>query len=372
MTTPSDALEFDDPFFDERMHKYLTSTPFVFLPFSVLASLTWRCGGDAESLRIYQTAHLVLSTMTMPATDVDPRLPPELERRIFETTAVMHPDFIPKLALVAHRVWTWVEPFLYRTVSIPSLNEKTGVGASILGHLTNGTKPPPFFHQAVRNFQLFPVHWLFMGARPSPHAWKMDEVERVLKACTGVDNFLLIANANLHADELDLRQSLKDWRLRRFMFFYEGPVDFEDLHQPTFSCITHLLLIASDVQSDPIFDNPTNLRGLSQLRELQHLALGPTPPVVLNLILSACPSLHTLILDLSGDSIPPDGLGVNDVRLVVIMGVENLMSDWEAATRREMDFWERASDFVEKKKRGEIDASCFILPASPPGIQATE
>ncbi|KAJ7055998.1 hypothetical protein C8F01DRAFT_1156571 [Mycena amicta] len=304
--------------------------------------------------------------MTTPATDnVDPRLPPELEQRIFETTALIHPDVIPKLALVAHRVWTWVEPFLYRTVNIPELNEKKGVGASILGHLTNGTKPPAFFHKAVRNFQLFPVHWLFMGARPSPNAWKMDELKRLLEACTGVDNFLLIAN--LHSSDLDLRPSLEHWRPRRVFFFCDGPVDFKEFQTlATFSCITHLLIVAdARGSSDPIFDKPSNLRALAQLGGLQHLALATTPPVVLNLILSACPSLHTLILNLSADAMVPDGLDVTDVRLVV-MGSENLMSDWDAATRGEMDFWERASDFVEKKRRGEIDASCFTLPAPPP------
>ncbi|KAJ7056008.1 hypothetical protein C8F01DRAFT_1234056 [Mycena amicta] len=317
--------------------------------------------------------------MTIPETDnnVGPRLPPELEQWIFETTALIHRDVIPKLALVAHRVWTRVEPFLYRTVNIPSLNEKTGVGASILGHLTNGTKPPAFFHKAVRNFQLFPVHWLFMGARPSPNAWKMDELKRLLEACTGVDNFILIAN--LHSSDLDLRPSLENWRPRRVLFWCDGPVDFKEFQTlGTFSCITHLLIVADAGGSeDPIFDKPSNLRALAQLRGLQHLALGTTPAVVLNLILSACPTLHTLILDLSEDAMVPDGLDVTDVRLVVVMGWESLMSDWEAATRGEMDFWDRASDFVEKKRRGEIDASCFTLLASPPrhvspGIRATE
>ncbi|KAJ7055995.1 hypothetical protein C8F01DRAFT_375340 [Mycena amicta] len=306
--------------------------------------------------------------MTIPATDnVDPRLPPELEQRIFETTAVMHPDYIPKLALVAHRVWTWVEPFLYRTVIIHDLNEKTGVGASILGHLTNGTKPPAFFHKAVRNFYLFPAHWLFMCARPSPNAWKMHEVKRVLEACTGVDNFLLIAN--LHSSKLDLRPSLEDWRPRRVFFLCDGPVDFKEFQTlATFSCITHLFIVTGALGNgkDPIFDKPSNLRALAQLMQLQHLALGTTPPVVLNLILSTCPSLHTLILDLSADSAIPEGLEVTDVRLVVVMDSENLMSDWDAATRGETDLWDRASDFVEKKRKGEIDASCFILPAPPP------
>nr|GAT45061.1 predicted protein [Mycena chlorophos] len=46
--------------------------------------------------------------------DDSPRLPPELERRIFVVTALSHRGAITVLLRVAHRVHTWIEPLLYR------------------------------------------------------------------------------------------------------------------------------------------------------------------------------------------------------------------------------------------------------------------
>ncbi|KAJ6478894.1 hypothetical protein C8R45DRAFT_357063 [Mycena sanguinolenta] len=52
----------------------------------------------------------------------DPRLPPELERGIFEIAALGRPNWIPVLMLVARRVKCWVEPFLYRVVFLQSVS----------------------------------------------------------------------------------------------------------------------------------------------------------------------------------------------------------------------------------------------------------
>ncbi|KAJ7058921.1 hypothetical protein C8F01DRAFT_1255335 [Mycena amicta] len=47
-----------------------------------------------------------------------PRLPPELERIIFETAAWNDPPTMQSLALVAHRVCIWIEPLVCRVVRI--------------------------------------------------------------------------------------------------------------------------------------------------------------------------------------------------------------------------------------------------------------
>ncbi|KAK7023261.1 hypothetical protein R3P38DRAFT_3357061 [Favolaschia claudopus] len=45
-----------------------------------------------------------------------PILPPELEREIFETAAIRHPDIIPNLFLVSRRIYDWVGCVKYRTI----------------------------------------------------------------------------------------------------------------------------------------------------------------------------------------------------------------------------------------------------------------
>ncbi|KAF7333276.1 hypothetical protein MSAN_02422100 [Mycena sanguinolenta] len=54
----------------------------------------------------------------------DPKLPPELEYRIFEIAALARPTGIPRLMLVARRVKYWIEPLLYRVVLFHSPSDE--------------------------------------------------------------------------------------------------------------------------------------------------------------------------------------------------------------------------------------------------------
>ncbi|KAJ7141965.1 hypothetical protein C8R43DRAFT_586550 [Mycena crocata] len=48
----------------------------------------------------------------------EPLLPPEIERKIFEMAACSHRPCIPKLIRVAKRIRIWIEPLLYRVVTV--------------------------------------------------------------------------------------------------------------------------------------------------------------------------------------------------------------------------------------------------------------
>ncbi|KAF7293778.1 hypothetical protein HMN09_01173200 [Mycena chlorophos] len=54
--------------------------------------------------------------------DASPLLPPELEHKIFELTAIAHPDSKPNFLLVARRAYVWVQPLLWRTLSVPKFD----------------------------------------------------------------------------------------------------------------------------------------------------------------------------------------------------------------------------------------------------------
>ncbi|KAJ7048236.1 hypothetical protein C8F01DRAFT_1193550 [Mycena amicta] len=75
------------------------------------------------------------------SSDDEPRLPPELEREIFQTTALLHSA--PPLLRVARRVLIWVEPLLYRVLIIGG-----SIGIAQLNAASS--KPPAFLARAVR------------------------------------------------------------------------------------------------------------------------------------------------------------------------------------------------------------------------------
>ncbi|KAJ7061751.1 hypothetical protein C8F01DRAFT_1252528 [Mycena amicta] len=87
---------------------------------------------------------------------MSPILPFEIEGIIFETAAFSRPKQVPTLMLVAWRVHQWVEPLLYRTLSIriPPLNffPMLEIPNITLTHLTHliASKDATFL-DAVRN-----------------------------------------------------------------------------------------------------------------------------------------------------------------------------------------------------------------------------
>ncbi|KAJ7443899.1 hypothetical protein B0H11DRAFT_452304 [Mycena galericulata] len=80
------------------------------------------------------------------------QVPPELERQIFEISALSRPRAIPRLMLAAWRVKEWVEPLLYRTIVLkygPRADHYPAFTVDIL--LTSIRSKPAFFRDAVRN-----------------------------------------------------------------------------------------------------------------------------------------------------------------------------------------------------------------------------
>ncbi|KAJ7921925.1 hypothetical protein B0H13DRAFT_140548 [Mycena leptocephala] len=131
----------------------------------------------------------------------DPRLPPELERTIFEIVALSRPSGIPNLMLVAARVKAWIEPLLYRIVLCRTsrLRQIKFVGfpastitVETLLRLAATTGSPSVIQNSIRHLFLdgfldgFPVS---------------DRVDAILTACSGVTNLF----AHFHAAPIWVR-----------------------------------------------------------------------------------------------------------------------------------------------------------------------
>ncbi|KAF7366173.1 hypothetical protein MVEN_00494300 [Mycena venus] len=151
----------------------------------------------------------------------EPVFPMELEREIFETTALMHPKAGPTLLRVARRVLVWIEPLLYRIVILNSQNEKKFLPLLIAMEC----KQPEFFH-AVHHLAV----WYYR------EMCTVEELTRLLTLCKRVVD---LSFGNL--TDPDLLPIIADMPLQRLSLslqelFGSSP----DLKHPLFDSVTHL------------------------------------------------------------------------------------------------------------------------------------
>ncbi|KAJ7177024.1 hypothetical protein C8R46DRAFT_1346916 [Mycena filopes] len=266
----------------------------------------------------------------------DPVFPPELERVIFEIAATVDHTSIPRLILVAHRVLTWIEPLLYTVVSVD--RQSTELIHSLLHK--------PQFHNTVRHFSL------------PEYSCAKDGLE-VLALCPGIIN--LAGTNGLHGAVLAILDVLQIQRLAFSLrdLFDHSPVD---LTHRAFSALTHLDLWVDD--ENEFEDVLELLPELPILPALTHLSLdSDIPRDDLLAVLARCPRLHLLLVTWAeGDS---DYETVRfpaayDARFVI--GTHgDYWREWEAGARGFPDNWSRATEFVARKRRGEIEATCYWL-----------
>ncbi|KAJ7930878.1 hypothetical protein B0H13DRAFT_876149, partial [Mycena leptocephala] len=205
-----------------------------------------------------------------------PILPPELEREIFEICAISRPASIPNLMLVAQRVKEWTEPLLFRTVIIGSdwFSKSSSFPICTPDTLVSAiyTKPPSFFHAAVRNL-LFSI------------SYNAQLTAMILPACTGVETLwlLLIDEAWM---PLIAAYTLKHLHTASYEALFRA---FPPATHQFFSRLTHLELRGSP--------NDTNVTSaaLTALPQLTHLSFtAPSLVLVCLQLLQSSPHLRVL------------------------------------------------------------------------------
>ncbi|KAJ7740368.1 hypothetical protein B0H16DRAFT_57224 [Mycena metata] len=264
-------------------------------------------------------------------------LPLELERKIFEETALMHKAAIPNLILVARRVLIWIEPLLYRVVCV-------GKPPLKLGHaILTSDKPPAFFHNAVR-------HLALLG--PPGTSTSIKDDLRLLELCRGIVSFGAY-NRNVSGSVLRRleRMDLQRLSLCVNLLFDRAAVDFT---HPIFRSLTHLHMF--DAVEDGVMEL---LPFIPTLPALTHLTLDFSIPRDDALeVLARSPRLELLlVLWLNEELHAPH---VYDVRFVTwVYG--RYWEIWEGGARGLPDFWALGADFVARKRRGEIEATRYWL-----------
>ncbi|KAJ7890761.1 hypothetical protein B0H13DRAFT_1719908 [Mycena leptocephala] len=255
-------------------------------------------------------------------------LPPELERKIFETAVHARPLCIPDLMLVAWRVKEWVEPLLYRTLIFGSFYDQWTLGGHPLANAETlvsvihcGSKPASFFADTVR-------HLLMTDYTPLSAV--------ILSVCSGVED-LWIGGTDFSEEML---QTIFRLPLKRLccditdLFGMENALDFT---HPCFSNLTHLELMPF---RRPI--PPEVVPSLSLVPHLSHLAFDHDdhPDLSPLTLLRTCMSLRVLIglLPFTGNEDPWVDYGdskqlAEDPRYVRML-CASYMADWQWALTR--------------------------------------
>ncbi|KAJ7620405.1 hypothetical protein FB45DRAFT_930245 [Roridomyces roridus] len=276
----------------------------------------------------------------MPHNMLEPVLPPDLERLIFELAAYSRPRSMHKLMLVACRVKEWLEPIVYRVAIVTKeidggyLLVRGYPQADVARLLSSPTTP---LHQSVRNLCL-------MGS-------EREATAHILSACFRVQNIWGMGPELKQLLEFGSRLRLKRLHCELARLFNVALQT--DFGHPLFAHITHLEL----------FDRPRTMdsfpwAGLISLPHLTHLAFNGVQCITICPdLLRRCPSLRVLLLVVLVDerplTAPPPDL-LHDGRFVWMVCTEYI-KDWHMGAFTGVDFWSRAEEFIEQRRTGEID-----------------
>ncbi|KAK7060042.1 tyrosinase central domain-containing protein [Favolaschia claudopus] len=273
----------------------------------------------------------------------EPPFPPEIEREIFETTALKYPTFAPTMLRVAQHVHAWIEPLLYRVLVIDS----EPIALALLSAMSR--KSPEFFHNAVHHIAV-PLD----TSTGVPNRL-FSPLEQVISLCTGVRSFGCM-NAFLNPRFIPIFTGMHD--LQRLScsleVLFDTLIDEEnwiDLTLPFFNTLTHL----------ECFDFRPNscvfVQKLLRLPKLTHLGipeeyLRTAEQDGLFATLAECPRIQILSFQWDYENLRAYEAmkqpHIYDSR--VVLAVSCGWEDWEAEARGGLRYWSEADDFVARKR----------------------
>ncbi|KAJ6518752.1 hypothetical protein C8R45DRAFT_949139 [Mycena sanguinolenta] len=279
--------------------------------------------------------------------DPEPIFPPELEREIFETAALLDFRTLPSLLRVARRVLEWMEPLLYRVLTLPHKWDSPRAAACRRALRLK----PTVLVNGVRH--------LFLAGYTD---WPDNDVHTLIRLCAPqLLSFAVVASL----EQPSLLPSFAHiTQLRRWVGnledFFGGPRDGTysalDLSLPAFRTITHM-----DIFDEFTDENVAVISaGLAALPCLTHLCLNDIPLDRVTRISAQCVRLCVLVLMVTFAEDTADNVPMMDVRIVLTV-IGDYWADWEVAARGGTDFWAAADEFVARKRRGEIAASSYML-----------
>ncbi|KAF7341113.1 hypothetical protein MVEN_01845500 [Mycena venus] len=285
-----------------------------------------------------------------------PVLPTDLEREIFEFSALSNPRSIHKLLLVARRVKIWIEPLLYRNLSVVRNSFRCDGAVDLIRISTDNclklldVKPAILDH--VRNLALTNVPGSDIG--------------RILSGCRRVESLALFQTD----PEPSWLPFITAMPLRQLsanvdpLFGRPGV----DLGHSLFAQLTHLDFFETPVSDDWV-------TGVCRLPCLTHLSFtfeapGDIATVPFPQILASCTSLKVLIVFFSSEHdrerFDQWQYFCDDPRSVTMV-VDDFLEDWERGATGALagDYWIKAERFIQKRRSGEIKGAEYSVPWDP-------
>ncbi|KAJ6598415.1 hypothetical protein DFH09DRAFT_1131724 [Mycena vulgaris] len=268
-----------------------------------------------------------------------PALPVELEREIFETTALMHRNTIPVAS------GSPIEPLLYTVLAMDEAEMAKAVQRAMR------VKPPSFFRDHVRHLLLSPSRSL-----------SDEELHEILRLCPRIVSLCLghMMSKPALLPILEAMSEVRRWSGSLDGLFGTGRAVIDHpLGNPFFRTVTHMDIFDAVDNSD--------LDGLAAMPALTHLCLSDDLACgdnFLRHVLDQCSHLQLLanFLHYSEDKIteiaanPP----VADLRFVVYV-YHDYWAEWKTYARGGHDFWAAADAFVARKRRGEIEGTSSFV-----------
>ncbi|KAJ6483527.1 hypothetical protein C8R47DRAFT_564322 [Mycena vitilis] len=264
-----------------------------------------------------------------------PRLPPELERCIFELAALASRKDIPKYLRVAHRVHVWIEPLLYNTLVLDRSAK----------HRDEWRPTPADTRDAA--FLASQVHHLNISG-----AFFYDQLRAFLAACTSTRTLALWLALPIPPNLLPTLQTMPLTRLSADLTHLFGtPLNVGRVL--SFAALTHL-----DVLAAP-FDDWRLYGALARAPLLTHLSFRDKfHPRVLRGALAHCRGLRAVgvIWSARRSAVDVREGEVVDARLFMVICPDRV-EDWETGVHGGRDIWARAEVFIAKKEAGDIKVS---------------
>ncbi|KAJ7137489.1 hypothetical protein C8R43DRAFT_1132092 [Mycena crocata] len=273
---------------------------------------------------------------------VGAKLPPELERPIFEMAAYRNLPAIRDLMLVAGRVKTWVEPILYRVIflggepinGLPSFTVK-----SLLYLIDHNRK------QILANTR----HLVIQDPQPGVSPSHLKRLNAIMGACTGVTHLFLHSNKNLQAHELAALGGMPALRVLAVHFsklFHRVPVDFG---HAVFRNLTHLELRDTENDGAPWGQI---MSGIPHLTHLAFSEMWVFPQLVG--ALRECSRMEALVFLCATQQAMLVVGRQSEVRFVTVM-IGNSNTNWQRGGLSERDYWKAADKFITERREGTID-----------------
>ncbi|KAK7045163.1 hypothetical protein R3P38DRAFT_3433930 [Favolaschia claudopus] len=288
-----------------------------------------------------------MQAQTNPDSDrLEPRLPLDLERLLFETAALANPGQIPTLVLVSHRIRAWLQPLLYQIIYLAT-------------HPTPGFPVIPFEFLCTALEARDPLvcnsvqHVLIENILSHPSLPDSGSfLHQLITRCPNITNvysFWLKGFQAELASLVNLRHLSIEALDRRSQF------DSAALAPLIFPTLTHLEFF--DIQDRP--PEPALGTQFFHLRQLTHIAFSSaTYAEGLYPRYAHLPQLCCIVVFALGsrsiDETPVRRLAM-DERFVYIRSDSDHVADWFDCARGGGGFWARAEAFIAARRAGDID-----------------